>query len=43
MVGGKKRKEKRKRIEGGDIQRIERESEEENRKGRYFESCERNK
>ena len=32
--GGEKRKEKRKRIEGGDIQRVERESEEENGKGR---------
>ena len=43
MGGGKKRKEKRKRIEGGDIQRVERESEEENGKCRYFGSCERNK
>jgi hypothetical protein len=43
--GGKKMKEKRKRIKGGDIQRVEREreSEEENGKGRYFESCEINK
>ena len=43
MGGGKKRKEKRKRIERGDIQRVERESEEKNGKGRYFESCEKNK
>ena len=43
MVGGKKRKEKRKRIEGGDIQQVERESEEENGKYRYFESYEKNK
>jgi hypothetical protein len=41
--GGKKGKEKRKRIGGGDIQWVERESEEENRKGRYFGSCEKNK
>ena len=45
MGGGKKRKEKRKRIEGGDIQRVEREreSEEENGKSMYFGSCEINK
>ncbi len=43
MGGGKKGKEKRKRIGGGDIQWVERESEEENRKGRYFGSCEKNK
>ena len=36
-VGGGK---KRKRIEGGDIQQVEREREEENRKGRYFRNCE---
>ena len=42
-VMGKKRKEKRKRKEGGNIQREERESEEENGKGRYFKSCEKNK
>ena len=43
-VGGeKKRNEKRKRIAGGDLQRVERESEDENGKGRYFGSCERNK
>ena len=35
-VMGKKRKEKRKRKEGGDIQRVERESEEENEKGRFL-------
>ncbi len=43
MGGGKKGKEKRKKIEGGDIQWVERDSEEENGKGRYFGSCERNK
>ena len=36
MGGGKKRK----RIEGGDIQQVEREREEENRKCRYFRNCE---
>ncbi len=41
--GGKKRKEKRKIIERGDIQRVERESEDENKKGRYFGNYERNK
>ena len=41
MGGGKKMKEKRKRIEGGDIQRVERESEEKNGKCRYFGSCEK--
>ena len=35
-VMGKKRKEKRKRKEGGDIQRVERESEEENEKCRFL-------
>ena len=43
MHGGKKRKEKRKRIKGGDIQWVERKSEQENEKDRYFGSCERNK
>jgi hypothetical protein len=43
VVGGKKRKEKRKRIERGDIQQLERESEEENGKSRYFGSYEKNK
>ena len=39
----KKMKEKRKRIGGGDIQRVERESDKENGKCRYFGSCEKNK